>query len=339
MSSGLSLPHTGAPVCVQGFNPRSLSHLRLLRLSVTDLCNFRCRYCMPAAGLPRLRHDDMPSLEELVRQVNWIVGCSKISKVRLTGGEPLVRPGMEQLVAALAANPALREISLTTNGTLLPELAWKLKAAGLARVNISLDSLDPERFAVVTRGGSLERTLAGIEAAQQAGLTPIKLNTVLHRSTWRQEVPALLDFAATHQFEIRFIELMRTGTELAWCESEYISADEVGRELGVPLAAYPGAEHDRSPARRTLLRWKGSLLTVGWISPRSHPFCASCERLRMDARGRVYRCLMDPSTLDLPKLLRTQDDAAARETFASYIARKVSPRAMESATTMNQIGG
>jgi cyclic pyranopterin phosphate synthase len=216
-------------------------------------------------------------------------------------------------------------------------MAPRLKAAGLTRVNISLDSLDEKRFAAVTRGGSLDRTLAGIEAAQDAGLTPIKLNTVLRRSTWVQDVPRLLDYAASTGFEIRFIELMRTGTERAWCESEYVSVDEVCKGLGAEIL--PAEEQTRAPARRTVMNWRGTLLTVGWITPRSHPFCNHCERLRMDARGRIRRCLMDPATLDLPHVLGTMDSLAAQQEFQSYLAGKVPPRAMDSPFAMSQIGG
>jgi GTP 3',8-cyclase len=216
-------------------------------------------------------------------------------------------------------------------------MAWSLKAAGLSRVNISLDSLDEERFAEVTRGGILERTLAGIESAQNAGLTPIKLNTVLRRSTWKQEVPRLLDYAASTGFEIRFIELMRMGTERGWCESEFVSVDEVCEGLGSEIV--PAEEQTRAPARRTLVSWRGIPLTVGWITPRSHPFCHYCERLRMDARGQLRRCLMDSKTFDLPRVLEAMDSLEARQEFQSYIAGKVPPLAMDSPLAMSQIGG
>jgi cyclic pyranopterin phosphate synthase len=231
----------------------------------------------------------------------------------------------------------MKEVSLTTNASLLPQMAQGLKTAGLNRVNISIDSLDEERFADVTRGGSLKSTLDGIEAAQKAGLTPIKLNAVLRRSAWKQDVPRLLDFAASTGFEIRFIELMRTGTERAWCESEYISVDEVCN--GLEAEILPAEQQTRSPARRTLVNWRGTPLTVGWITPRSHPFCQHCERLRMDARGQIRRCLMDATTLDLPRVLSTMDDLAARQEFRAYIAGKVPPQTMDSQFAMSQIGG
>jgi cyclic pyranopterin phosphate synthase len=313
------------------------SNLRLLRLSVTNLCNFRCRYCMPVKGVEKVAHHDLLPLETLVELVQWLSANSGIDRVRITGGEPLVRPGIEYLIEKLSALPEMREVSLTTNASLLPQRARGLKAAGLNRVNISLDSLDEDRFADVTRGGSLKSTLAGIQAAQEAGLTPIKLNAVLRRSTWKQDVPLLLDFAASSGFEIRFIELMRTGTERDWCESEIISVDEVCNGLDAEIL--PAEEQTPTPARRTLVNWRGTRLTVGWITPRSHPFCQNCERLRMDARGRIRRCLIDPTTLDLPHVLGTMDGLAARQEFQSYIHGKVPPLAMDSHVAMSQIGG
>ena len=326
------------PVCLSP-TPDLLPRLRLLRLSVTDLCNFRCRYCMPAEGVLKTSHSELLSLEELASLAAWLSQHTGIDKVRLTGGEPLIRPGIEHLIANLATTSGTREVALTTNGSLLPQMAGRLKAAGLARVNISLDSLDEERFTKVTRGGSLKRTLAGIEAAQKAGLAPIKLNTVLLRSSWRQEVPRLLDYAASTGFEVRFIELMRTGTEQAWCESEFISVDEVCSNLGTELSISSAGEQSWAPSRRTEVNWRGTHLTVGWITPRSHPFCKRCERLRMDARGRIRRCLMDPETLDLARLLRRTDSSEAQEEFNFYIRGKVSPRAMDSPFAMNQVGG
>jgi len=317
--------------------PQLLRRLRVLRLSVTDLCNFRCRYCMPATGVPKFSHCDLIPLERLATMVAWLTSRTGIERVRLTGGEPLVRSGIEQLIARLSSLPRITEVSLTTNGSLLANRAQSLKAAGLTRVNISLDSLDKEGFAHVSRGGRLNRTLAGIDAAREAGLTPIKINTVLHRSTWKQEVPRLLDYAARNRLEIRFIELMRTGTEQAWCESEYISVDEVCLGLDSEIVAI--GEESQAPARRTLLNWRGTLVNVGWITPRSHPFCASCERLRMDARGQLRRCLMDPTTFDLSGSLEVLDDLAVEQEFRSYIADKVPPASMNTSFAMSQIGG
>ncbi len=314
-----------------------LPRLRLLRLSVTDLCNYRCRYCMPAEGIPKAAHRELLSLESLAGLVRWLTINTEIDRVRLTGGEPLIRPEIGHLIIRLSSLPQIREVSLTTNGSLLSRMAWSLKSAGLSRVNISLDSLDQQRFADVTRGGNLQHVLEGIGAAQEAGLTPIKLNTVLRRSTWKQEVPSLLDFAAANGFEIRFIELMRTGTERAWCEMEYVSVEEVCDGLGTEIL--PAGEQTGAPARRTFVNWRGTPLAVGWITPRSRPFCARCERIRMDARGQVRRCLMDPATFDLTRVFKALDGPAAAREFQSYLAGKVAPIAMDTASTMSQIGG
>ncbi len=313
------------------------SRLRLLRLSVTDRCNFRCRYCMPAEGVAKVAHEDLLPLERLVDLVQWLVHHTSIDRVRLTGGEPLMRTGVERLVLDLSAIAGVREVCLTTNGSLLPRMAWGLKNAGLSRVNISLDSLNEERFAEVTRGGHLQPTLNGIAAAEEAGLTPIKLNTVLRRSTWKREVPSLLDYAAQTGFEIRFIELMRTGTERAWCETEFVSVNEVCEGLGAEI--HPVEEDSRASARRTVMNWHGALVSVGWITPRSHPFCSRCDRLRMDARGQVRRCLMDPVQLDLTHLLSRIPGASAKRKFDFYIAGKGPPLAMDNALAMSQIGG
>ena len=292
---------------------------------------------MPPEGVPKVAHADLLPLEELARLTRWLVMHTGIERVRLTGGEPLMRRGIEDLIAALASMPGIQEVCLTTNGTLLARKAWELKRAGLSRVNVSLDSLDEDRFTDVSRGGCLLGTLDGIEAARAAGLTPIKLNTVLRRSTWREEVPALLDYAAGSGFEIRFIELMRTGTERAWCEAEFVSIDEVCDGLG--LARVPAAAPDAGSARRTSLHWNGRRVAVGWISPRSHPFCGSCDRLRMDARGRVRRCLMDPAQFDLAGMLQNEGESEALRAFAHYYAHKVPPRAMDHVLAMSQIGG
>lgn len=311
--------------------------VRQLRLSVTDRCNFRCCYCMPPEGVVKVAHEDILPLEALAGMVGWLSSHTEISRVRLTGGEPLVRQGICDLIAELAAFPSINEVSLTTNGSLLPRMAQNLKAAGLKRVNISLDSLDEKRFAEITRGGNLNRTLEGIKAAQDAGLTPIKLNAVLQRSTWKVEVPALLDYAASNGFEIRFIELMRMGTERAWCESEMISADEVREGLNAEMVLVD--EGSNAPAQRTVMNWRGSPVSVGWITPRSHPFCSSCERLRMDARGRLRRCLMDSAMLDLPGVLGALDGQSAVQQFNDYLAGKHPPEAMDSPFAMSQVGG
>ncbi len=310
----------------------------VLRLSVTDRCNFRCRYCMPAGGVPLVRHADLLPLEGLAGLVRWLDGELGVGKVKLTGGEPLARRGVARLVEDLHGIPGVREISMTTNGSLLAARADELRAAGLDRVNVSLDTLDPERFARLTRGGRLDDAVAGIDAALAAGLVPLKLNAVLLASSWREDVPALLDFAASRGVEVRFIELMRTGTEARWAAAELVPAATVQDWLGNLTTVEPVPGPPSAPARRTRLRWRGKSLTVGWITPQSHPFCASCNRLRLDARGRLRRCLMDPVPLELARLL-AGDEGAARIKLRAYLAGKQPPAGMNTHLPMVAVGG
>lgn len=312
--------------------------LQRLRLSVTDRCNFRCRYCMPVEGVPKLAHGDLLSLEELARLAAWLSARLGIDRIKLTGGEPLLRRGITELIQQLSVIPQVSEVSLTTNGTRLPELAQTLKNAGLARVNVSLDTLDSARFRELTRGGDLADTLAGIEAAVSARLLPLKLNSVLQRSTWQRDVPELLDFAAAHGFDLRFIELMRTGTERSWCDAEFVAAARVQIWLAEQGRLLPDPSLQPGPARLSRVSWRGVSVKVGWIAPRSHPFCESCDRLRLDARGHLYRCLMDSNYFDLAEAVE-RGGQIAQEELAVYLAGKVAPRAMEQASAMILIGG
>ena len=311
---------------------------RLLRISVTDRCNFACRYCMPAKLAPRIRRNDLLSLEQLSEVVEWLSGHINIERVKITGGEPLVRSGLENLIANLSALPNVSEVSLTTNGSLLARKADILKTSGLARVNVSLDTLDPERFAQLTRGARLQDTIDGIDAAINAGLVPLKLNAVLTASGWQQDVPMLLDFAASRKLEVRFIELMRTGTERVWCDAEFVSVDVV-REWLQARASLTSIETPAGiPARRTHVCWGATELNVGWIAPRSHPFCQSCERVRLDSQGRLRRCLMDTASLDLVPLLHSSEEKAV-ERLDQYLAGKRAPSGMDTESPMSQIGG
>lgn len=321
-----------------------MRHPATLRVAVTDRCNLRCAYCMPAAGTPLAPRSELLTVEELADVVGWLHGLWPFGRIKLTGGEPLVRTGIELLVRRFAELPGRPELSLTTNGTRLASHAEALAASGLARVNVSLDTLDPGRYRELTRGGNLGRVLASLEAASDAGLAPIKLNAVLRRSSWRDDVPALLDLAAAGGYSLRFIELMRTGTEREWCGAEAVSASEVLVWLGAQpqcgsLHGHDLTEHGAEPARRGRLRWRGAELEVGWILPVSRPFCEACDRLRLDARGRVRRCLMDPRQLDLAEILATDGEAAARRALRDYVAAKQPPSTMETKLPMAQLGG
>jgi cyclic pyranopterin phosphate synthase len=294
---------------------------------------------MPASGVPKVRHDELPSLESLAGAIRCLAREFNVDRVKLTGGEPLVRAGTIDLVRELVSIPGIEEVSMTSNGVLLPYHAPALARAGLARVNVSLDSLDPKRFFTLTRGGRLQDVLDGIEAALKAGLTPLKINAVLHRSGWRDELPRLFDYAAARGIDLRFIELMRTGTEREWAAGEQIGADEVTAWLHERAFITDLAAPGNAPARMTLVGWRGKQVRVGWITSVSDPFCDRCNRLRLDARGRLRRCLMEERSLPLVELLAEGTEEDARRQVAAYLEGKRPPCAMDTPLTMNTLGG
>jgi cyclic pyranopterin phosphate synthase len=310
-----------------------------LRLSVTDRCNMRCAYCVPDRKTAKVPRRELPRLERLAEAVGWLQREFNVATVKVTGGEPLLRRGVVDLIGLLVRCPGIDEVSMTTNGTYLAQPARALKGAGLARLNVSLDSVHAERFRWLTRGGRLEDTLEGIRAAREAGFDLLKLNAVLLRSTWREDVPELLDFAASQPAEMRFIELMGTGTEAAWVADEYVSADVVRDwlEARAPVESVPVAA--TSTARRTRVAWRGREVMVGWITPRSHPFCDGCHRLRLDARGRLFRCLMDPLPYPLVTLLAEQPSDQVRRGMEGFLAGKRPPKSMDTLIPMIAIGG
>jgi len=292
---------------------------------------------MPETGIAKLLHAEMPSFEELSDAVLFLKHEYDVTKVKLTGGEPLVRPKISTLIRSLS--PHFEEISMTSNGALLPKLTEELRDSGLSRVNISLDSMNPERFRQLTRGGRLQNTLDGLDAALDSGLTPVKLNAVLQRSGYHDDVPALLDLSAEKGITVRFIELMRTGTELDWVETEYVSADEVIEWLESFTTLTPVTTPLSSPAKLMKINWNGSDIKVGWITPLSHPFCDSCNRLRLDAHGNLRRCLMDPESLPLIDLLRNHHRNDVISYVNSYLHGKHSPESMEIRSPMIAVGG
>jgi cyclic pyranopterin phosphate synthase len=297
---------------------------------------------MPETGVPLVPKGEIPTLTELAGAVAWLVARYGVDRVKVTGGEPLVRGGLPAFVAKVAAIPGVREVSMTTNGTRLAPEARELAAAGLARVNVSLDTLDPERFRELTRGGRVEEVLEGVDAALAAGLLPLKLNSVLRASSFREDVPGLLALAAGKGVEIRFIELMQTGTEAEWAIAERVTGASVREWLAAEGATVtPLPTRPNAPARRTAISWNGIEVEAGWIDPVSHSFCDDCDRLRLDARGRLRRCLMDDHAFPLVDLLRRGevDEAGVEDAARSYVAGKQPPIAMTIGSSMASIGG
>ena len=270
-----------------------------LRLSVTDRCNFACRYCRAAGADAVENARRVLDYESLLALVGRIAHSVPLRKVRITGGEPLVRRDLPVFVSALRALLPEAELCLTSNGSLLRRYADDLRRAGLDRVNVSIDSADPERFAALTRGAlTVDRVLDGIRAAQEAGLGPIRLNSVLMRSYNGTHLPELVRTAARHDAELRFIELMPIGEAMHLPKEEYLSGEEALERLKRSFT-YVRALREGGTATRHLLRDGTRDIKVGFITSVSHPFCARCDRLRLDSRGRLFSCLRREVGYDL----------------------------------------
>jgi cyclic pyranopterin phosphate synthase len=293
--------------------------IRYLRLSVTDRCNMRCRYCMPAEGVPKRRHDDILSYEELFRVASEAVAMG-IEKIRVTGGEPLVRKGIIPFLERLSQLNGLRELVLTTNGMLLEETAADLRRAGVNRLNISLDSLVPQRFSDITRGGDLKKVLSGIEAAMAAGFPAPKLNMVVMRGVNDDEV---LDFAAltlSRPFTVRFIEYMPNLRQEGWRDRIVTGGELLARiEDWYRLTPLVGADM-AGPARN--FKIAGAAGTIGVITPLSGHFCDSCNRIRVSADGHAHSCLFAGGSTDLKPALRSRDVQELRRTLYGMVVHK-----------------
>jgi GTP 3',8-cyclase len=292
---------------------------------------------MPADGTP-WRKTPLPSLEQLADASLILMQHTGKRQIKLTGGEPTVRRDLHLLVSRLAAHSSVDEISMTTNASRLRKLVIPLRDAGLDRVNISLDTLDSDRFHTMTRG-SLSDVLDGISAAVEAGLKPVKLNAVLRRSYWKEDVASLLEYSAEIGAELRFIELMQTGTRAEWASGEFISANEVQGWLmdRSEVEQIPFSVGETS--RRWNLNWQGHGVRVGWITPQSHAFCDGCKRIRMDAQGQVRRCLMDSHTFPLLEKLNTHPEAVVLTELDNYMHGKQPPSEMTTTSQMATVGG
>lgn len=273
-----------------------------LRISLTDRCNFRCVYCMPAVGMQFLPRPELLTSDELLLVVR-AAAAAGFRKIRLTGGEPTLRPDLVEIVAAIKSTPGIEQIALTTNALRLGKLAQPLKDAGLDRVNISIDTLDPQKFRQITRGGRLDMVWEGIAAADRVGLRPIKLNAVVVRGLNEEEVPQLAALTLTYPWEMRFIEVMPLSGVADVAEDGVVKSTELISQLEAihgPLESLGLAAADS--ARR--FRIPGARGKLGFISAVSDPFCATCNRMRLTADGRLHLCLLRDDEVDLRAAIR-----------------------------------
>lgn len=313
-----------------------------LRVSVTDRCNLRCTYCMPEDVVFRDR-SELLTFEEIAHFVRVAAGLG-VDKVRLTGGEPLVRKDLHKLVRMVAAVPGIKDVGLTTNGVLLADQAQALFDAGLRRMNVSLDTLDPGRFRELTRRDGLEKVLAGLDAAKRAGFDPIKVNAVAIRGFTDRDAVPLARYCRQHGFELRFIEYMPIGAE-AWEREKVFFAHEILELLEREVAPLRPVEHDPSAPALEFEYADGG--RVGIIASVSRPFCRSCNRLRLTAEGRLRNCLFALDETDVKGLLRqlTPDDAAIadvirRSVWAKWEGHEINTaRFVKPDRTMHAIGG
>jgi GTP 3',8-cyclase len=324
-----------------------------LRISLTDLCSLRCTYCMPAEGLPWLTKTQRLSDDEFARLAALFVRLG-VRSIRLTGGEPLVHPTLPDVVARLAALDPRPEISLTTNGVTLERSARKLAAAGLDRINVSVDTLDRERFIELTRRDRLADVLTGVAAAAQVGLDPVKINSVLVRGSNLDEGPELLAWALRQGFVLRFIEHMPLDADHAWSRNEMVTADEILELLGAAgYVVVPHATRSNAPAEEFDVvdgphraEWATEVGRVGVIASVTRPFCRECDRLRLTADGQLRTCLFARSETDLRGPLRagaSDDELAA--IIIDAVAEKQAGHGIGTAQfvqpdrTMSAIGG
>ena len=305
-----------------------------LRLSVTELCDLRCRYCMPEEGVCKKRHDQMLTEDEMIRAVQAAAKLG-INRVRITGGEPLTKPNILSICERAAAVPGIGEIAVTTNGMALPRLAHPLREAGVKRVNISLDTLNAEKYAYITRRGRLQDALAGLHAALEAGFEKVKINAVLIGGFNEDEIPALAALTEQYPVDMRFIELMPMPGGAPFGPESYIPVARV-------LEALPKAQPEKDEGVARLYRLPGAKGRIGLISPVSQHFCAACNRLRLTADGKIKPCLHSAEEISIKGL----DDAGMLEALRRAILGK--PACHEelnaqspshSQRSMNRIGG
>ncbi|MBI6546768.1 MAG: GTP 3',8-cyclase MoaA [Cyanobacteria bacterium NC_groundwater_1444_Ag_S-0.65um_54_12] len=320
---------------------RSITYLRL---ALTDRCNFRCQYCMPAEGLNWLPSDTLLQDAEIEFLMREVFIPSGITKVRLTGGEPMLRKGLITLVTRLANLPGLTDLSMTTNGVFLAQHAERLAKAGLRRVNISLDSMRTERFAEITRGGNLQRTLQGISAALSANLSQVKVNMVVIPGINDDEILDLASLTIDRPLHVRFIEMMDLGDHAFFAERKFLPVKRVADRIREHYALEPPTDQVPGNGPAVVLRIAGAKGTLGFISPMSQTFCHSCNRLRLTADGKIKPCLMRSQEIDLLGALRQgfSGTALRRLVVGSLSAKPLHHEwgaNQRGSRTMSQIGG
>ena len=350
----LPIPRVRAPTAAPGVSHgRRLSDAygRIatdLRVSLTDRCNLRCTYCMPAEGLEWMPHDEVLTDDELVRLIGIGVRQLGIRTVRLTGGEPLLRRNLEFLVASVADLEPTPLIALTTNGIGLAGRAAGLARAGLGRINISLDTLNAQTFKKLTRRPRLADVLAGVRAARAAGLDPVKINSVLLRGVNDHEAAALVHWAVTEGVQLRFIEQMPLDAQHSWQRSEMVTADEIRARLSAEfeLVVDPVDARRRGSAPAELFRVVGTDVAVGIIAAVTKPFCGSCDRVRLTADGQIRNCLFAREESDLRQPLRSgaSDDEIADRWVAAVAGKQPGhgiddPTFLQPDRPMSAIGG
>jgi len=323
-----------------------------LRVSLTDRCNLRCTYCMPEEGLSWLAKSDLLDDAEIIQLVRIAVTRLGVTEVRFTGGEPLLRPGLVGIVAACAELEPRPELSITTNALGLARTATALRGAGLDRVNVSLDTLDRETFHTLTRRDRLPDVLAGLAAADAAGLRPVKINTVLLRGVNDHEAPDLLEWSLRHGYELRFIEQMPLDAQHGWDRRQMVTAEEILTRLGerFDLTPEPEARRGAAPAERWLVSGRsapdGRPARVGVIASVTRPFCRACDRTRLTADGQIRDCLFATTETDLRSALRSgADDSVLAELWRTAMWGKKAgagidtPDFAQPARPMSAIGG
>jgi cyclic pyranopterin phosphate synthase len=316
-----------------------------LRVSLTDRCNLRCSYCMPAEGLDWLPQEQTLTDDEVVRLIDVAVSRLGVTEVRFTGGEPLVRPRLAEIVRRTSQLRPRPKVAITTNGIGLARMAAPLREAGLDRVNVSIDTLRRDRFVEITRRDRLEDVLAGIRAAADAGLRPVKLNAVLLRGINDREAPELVAWAIENGYELRFIEQMPLDAQHSWRRDTMITADEILASLGERFTLTPSEEQRGSaPAEKFLV--DGGPGTVGVIASVTRPFCGDCDRVRLTADGQVRNCLFAREESDLRTPLRdgAGDDEIARRWVAAMAVKRAghgidNPKFLQPTRPMSSIGG